>query len=452
MVSEIGQNKGLVKTYWSDVRDRVIKVEPIFGKLVDELAPDHTFPIYLAYYPYGALTGDTKSPFMPNAEGGVYRLSDADAPKDVMKHLGYGKDSFPLGMVLEKEMEYFIDLKENEITIPWLILSAGMFFPFSRVLTKRNSRTYAPNGILSTMSGARSAFMLPNIGCVTNHARLQRDFNIKLPPPKSSYGHFELFKQLTKSSSLNCDWRSCIIYFSEKWVTKLHTDKAWLSLKMYLYELAWNRFDYLTNHIYYDIAFSSIQNRRNLKPNPYLADTAAHLFATALGAAPGYAPACNDDSLPLELLQNVFVSSYGLKKYHPTIMQPMHFILEKNMAPVYYSIQNPSTYVSSPKSREISNILFELRELEHIMSIFIDELSKDNAMCSDTIINKIAKTINFLYFHNKTDRHHVIKPSSYIIKLDKRFNYINPKYKVKDAEFASDATFLRGCIKVSMKD
>src|SRR5690606_14338188 len=121
--------------------------------------------------------------------------------------------------------------------------------------------------------------------------------------------------------------------------------------------------------------------------------------------------------------------SYGLRKYHPTIMQPSHFNLEVDKHPTYYSLQNPSTLIFSPKSRKISSTLFELRELEHIMRIFIDELSKDNELCTDTIINVIAKTVEFTYFHNKSDRHKIIKSSIDIPKSDRRFNLTNFKSK-----------------------
>lgn len=450
MVTEIDEGKGLIKTCWADVRKRVAKVEPKFAKIVDELSPDKSFPIYLAYYPYGALKGDTESTFFPKAEGGYYRLSDPEAPKDVVRSLGYSKGSSPMGMVLEKNLEYFIDLKNENISIPWLIFSPGSFFPFATILSKKTNRTYAPNGVLTVTSGTRSSFMLPNIGCATNHSNLQRDFNVQNPPPKSLYEHWHIFREIINSTIGNCNWRSCVIYFSEKWIEKLHNDKAWLYLKHYLHELAWNAFEYRRNDIYYNIAFSVIQKKRNLKPNPYLVDTARHLFTTALGAAPGYAPACNDDALPYELLQKVFIESYGLKKYFPTIMQPIHFNFELDKLPVYYSLQNPSTFVFSPRSRKLSSTIFEMRELEHIMKIFISELSNDDGMCSDTIINKIAKCVEFNYFHNKNDRHRIVRLSADINKLDERF-IVNSKHKTEISKFATDAPFVRGCISISVK-
>ena len=173
---------------------------------------------------------------------------------------------------------------------------------------------------------------------------------------------------------------------------------------------------------------------------------------TALGAVPGYIPAVNDNLLPASLLQKIFIESYGLKKYHPDIMQPSHFTLEKDKYPIYYSLQNPSTLIFSPKSRKISSTIFELRELEHIMRIFISELSKDNALCSDTIINTIAKTVDFDYYHNKADRHRVIRSSSEIAKADKRFNITDSRNKSPTTHFASDSPFVRGCISIKSKN
>lgn len=450
MITEIDEGKGLIKTYWSKVRNRIAKVEPVFANIVDELDPDKNFPLYLAYYPYGVIEGDTKSPILPKLDSGFYRLDDVSAPKDVIKHLGYGKNSAPLGMLLDKCFEVFIDLKDENITIPWMIYTPGSIFPFSRILSKKK-RVYAPNGVLTSSSGARSVFMLPNIGCSTNHINLQRDFNIQNSPPKSLYEHWFIFKKIANSHVVNCNWRSCIIFFSEQWIKKLHNDPGWYKLKLYLHELAWHSFEYERSRIYYDFVFSVIQKKRNLKPNPYLVDTAKHLFMTALGAVPGYTPTHNDDLLPMDLLQKTFVESYGLKKYYPTIMQPWHFELEKDNDPIYYSLQNPTTLIFSPKSRKISSTLFELRELEHIMRIFIDALSNEDELCADTIINTIAKTVEFSYFHNKSDRHKIIKTSSEISKTDKRFSLIDSKYKIPNATFASDSPFVRGCVRIKVK-
>lgn len=451
MVVEINEGKGLVKVYWEDVRNHVSKIEPKFASIVNELNPDKTFPLYLAYYPYGAIKGDTLSTLFPNTKGGYYRLSDSDVPKDVMKHLGYSKNSAPFAMLLEKNLELFVDLKDQGITIPRILYSPGSFFPFARILSIKSDRTYAPNGVLTMTSGARSLFMLPSIGCTTNHANLQRDFNVQNSPAKSLYEQWNIFKEILNADIVNCDWRSCLLYFSQNWLDKIHSDKAWMTLKLYLHEQAWQYYEYQRSHFYYDVSFSIIQKKRNLKPNPYLADTARHLITTALGAAPGYIPACNNDALPNDILQNIFINSYGLKKYLPTILQPAHFNFEKDKFPIYYSLQHPSTHMFSPKSRKVASTLSEMRELERITRIFIQELAKDDSMCSDTVICKVAKNVEFNYYHSKLDLHRIIKPSAEIANFDRRFHASN-KIKNIGAKFACDAPFVRGCISIKTKN
>ena len=443
--------QGVVKVYWEDIREHIGKIDPIFVTLVDDISPDHTFPAYLVYFPYAALIGDEQGPIMPKQEGGAYRLSDADAPKDVVKHLGYGNDGSPFGMVLDKNIELFIDLKEDGIIIPWVIYSPGAFFSYARNLSQKNDRIYAPNGVLSAISGARSVFMLPNIGSAVNHSRLQRDFNIQSVPAKSMYEHWQIFKEIFNSKETIEEWCSCVLYFSEKWMDKLHADKAWFALKVYLHDLAWEEFQYERNRFYYEIAFSVIQKKKNLKSNPYLIDTARQLFAIALGAAPGYAPVINDQLLPLETMQSAFAHIYSLKKYLPTIMGPSHFNFETDAYPIYYSLQHPSTHSFSPSTRKDSSTLLEMRELARIMQAFVEILAKGSSMCFGTIINTIAHDMEFKYYHNEVDKHLVINPSKEIIKYDNRFSYITNKNNVTTESVATDAQFLRGCIAMKKK-
>ncbi len=450
MMTEIDEGKGLVKTSWANVRKRVAKVNPPLAALVDKINPDKGYPLYLAYYPYGSITGDTETPFLPKMDGTDYRLSDPNAPKDVVNDLGYGLGSCPFGMLLEKNLEYFADLKNEYGTIPWAIISPGTFFPLTRIFCRKEDPFYTPNKALTTTAGARSIFMLPNIGCATNHANLKRDYNIHSTAPKMPYDQWHTFKEIVSAPISNCNWRSCILYFSKKWVDKILNDKTWISIKTYLLETAWRRFEYDRNRIYYDIAFSLIQKKRCLKPNPYLADTARHLFAVILSAAPGYVPATNDDLFPLDILTKAYVESYGLQ-YTPTVMQPSYFTFENSNLPIYYSLQTPSTYIFSPKARKTSSTLSEMRELEHIMKIFVNELSKGETMCADAIITEAAKAIELKYYHSEFDKHKVLFPSKELPYFDERFNYTVPQYKKEPAKFSSDGRFVRGCISIRRK-
>ncbi|WP_367606746.1 hypothetical protein [Legionella sp. W05-934-2] len=448
MVTSVDERNGLVKCTWSDIRHRFEKVEPTFTKIVDQLSPNQSYPLYIAYYPYGDTDADTQSSLFPRMDGGYFRITDPEAPEDVLHHLGYSANHTPLGMVLEKEIECFIDLNNENITIPWLILKPGDFFPLSTILNKTQSRSYTPNGLLSSTAGVRSTFMLPNIGSALNHTNLQKDFNIKRRPPKTLYEHWQIFREVANSKEIQTDWRCCVVYFSESWVNSLHNDVQWKDLKQYLSELAWQRYEFDRNRIYYDTTFSIIQRKRNLKPNPYLVDTAKHLFATVLGATPGYVPAIDNSALPVQTLQQIFVESYGLKKYWPTIMQPKHFNFETDSFPIYYSLQYPSTHVFSPRSRTVASTINNMQELEHIIDIFVNESLKEDSLSTDTVFGQIAKCIDLKYFHNIEDSYNFIRDSQELLNFDERFhNTLFPAYA--GAIFASDSSFLRGCVSMS---
>lgn len=446
MIQHSDDRRGMVKVYWENIRDRIIKIEPTFTKIVDELNPGKSYPLFLAYYPYGTIKGDTQSTLFPNKDGSFYRITDPTAPTDIIKHLGYSKNNAPLAMLLDKNMELFVDMPKENITIPRMLYTPGSLFPFSRILSRKSERTYAPNGVLTMTSGARSVFMLPNIGCATNHSNLQKDFNVQNPAAKSLYEHWTIFKEIAEA--IKCDWNSSLVYFSQIWLDMIHTDRAWMKLKLYLHELAWEHYEFQRSHFYYDLSLSIIQKKRNLKPNPYLVDTAKHLITTAIGAAPGYIPAFNDDALPRQMIQHVFTDSYGLKKYLPTILQPSHYQFENAQYPIYYSLQHPSTHAFSPKSTNTASTLSEMRELERITRIFIEELSRKDSTCADTIIGSISKHVEFKYYHNKIDPHRIVKPSLEIFKNDERFH---EEHLSSKSSFASDAPFLRGCISIQSK-
>lgn len=443
------EKKGLVKTDWASIRDRIYAVNPSLVQIIDSLNPDKSFPLYLAYYPYGDVIGDTETVFLPKIEGGSYRLTDASPT--IEKDLGYGAASSPLGIVLEKQFEQYIDLPEKKITIPCSLYQPGSFVSFRRILSRKDRPPYTPNNVLSAMSGARSIFALPSVGCAVNYASMQRDFNLKNPVPKSLYEHFIVFKEIVDSNIIDSNWRSCLVYFSEKWVQKIHNDQSWLKLKLYLYEFAWQRFEYEMNRVHYDFIFSLIQSKRNLKPNPYLVDTARHLFAIAMGGAPAYAPCESDDVLPKELFQKILINSYGLKKYLPTIMCPKQFDLFRDHHPVYYSLQNPSTTVFSPRSRKNTSTLSELRELAHLIDIFMQELASECEKGLDSILYQFTNHASFRYFHNEEDLHRTIYPSTEITHFDNRF-YSDPiNNLLPTAKFAADGTFVRGCISINPK-
>jgi len=155
---------GIKKVQWNDVRDAIYSKNPEFTKIVDRVKPDQNFPLYLVSFPYGALIGDDISQFIPNDDGTYYRLNSPDAPKDIIENLGYGKESSPLGLILDKSIEFFVDAQDRSVTIPKKVIKAGDFFNFSRILSLAKtspSKPFAPNGLLKATAGARTTFSHP---------------------------------------------------------------------------------------------------------------------------------------------------------------------------------------------------------------------------------------------------------------------------------------------------
>ena len=443
MFTDIDEGHGLVKTTWDHVRKRASKVDATLTKIIDSLNPKN-LPLYLAYYPYGKTIADATSPFIPSIDGNFFRLSDPSIHPDIQKNLGYGKFDLPLGLALEKNFELFIDLKEQNLTIPHTFYKPGSIFSFLSNMNKRTEVNYSTNSVYTLTAGARSTFMLPNIECATHHANLQRDFNIKIPVAKSLYQHGEVFREIANSPLVNCDWRACILFFSEGWLKKLHEDKSWAPLKLYLHEKAWKHFQHDISSGHYDFIYSIIQKKGNLRQNPYMVDTARHLLSIAMGGAIGYIPATDETSLPLNVLQKIFTESYHLLKYIPTIIQPAYYNYYESTLPVYYSLLYPSTKVFSPNARKVSSTLFSLRELSEILRIFCFYLAENNGLCDNQLLNVIAKTASFKYFHNEKDQHNIIMPSSEMPKYDYRL--ADEGVCSNAAKFASDARFVRGCI------
>ncbi|ODN43205.1 hypothetical protein [Piscirickettsia litoralis] len=448
MLTEQDEGRGLVKTYWQDVRERVAKVEPTFAKLVDELDPGKEFPLFLAYYPYGSIIGQQEF-FFPRVQGPNYSIFSDNTPQDIVKHLGYGIGSAPFGIILGKTIEAFIDFRDKKLTTPYKIFTPGTFAPFARILSTKNKnpRVYSPNGVLAWSAGARSTFMLPKISSVDCHRNLQKDFNISASAPRGLYDHWEIFGAIANSSVTNSDWRCCMLFFSESWIKHIINSTAWFKIKNHLYETAWGYSEYQRNSFYFSTIFSMIQEDNNLKPNPYLVDTIKHLFTSMLGVSASYSRTTSDSLLPYQDIQKAFIESYGLKKYQPCIIQPNHFNFERDTHSVYYSLQYPSTYTFSPKSRTSSTTILEIRELKYLMDIFIDKFKQEDSIVSDTIMHQLTQNVEINYFHNKKDSLGIIQHSSNIKALDK--NFYSPYND--EMQFPSDAPFLRGCISINRK-
>ncbi|WP_419421631.1 hypothetical protein ACNVED_16785 (plasmid) [Legionella sp. D16C41] len=443
MYTSIDEKEGLVRTNWKHVRDKFNQADPHLTKLIDKVCPNDELIVYLAYFPYGMLKGDTQSSYLPLIDNQVCKLNDPKIDKKILKELGYGMNSSPLGMILDKSLEYFIEFDEQ--IFPYQIDNPGTIFNKGILLKKKSIRNYSPNGVLKATAGARTAFMLSSINSHNGINKLSKITECELTTPRKLTDHFQLFKAINQY--FNNTWKACLAYFSEKWIQNILNDPAWIEIKNYILEGKENNDSFNANSPYYEIFYSKAQKDRNIRTSsPYLTNTAIHLIKIALGEHPGYIPATTEDLLPLNLIQSNISNAFQLKKI-PTVMVPHSLIYEKDKHPVYYSMQFPTSPHFLTKKNEKVTANQEIDYLDNILHKFIDEMTKKDSLLSGTVFSELSSNVKFNYFHNYPPKESkLIKNSRSLLKLDPRFSFCSYESTYDDCSF--EGQFLRGCIQV----
>lgn len=432
---------------WKDIRERISHIAPRLVGLIDALNPDDSFHLYLATYSFGQLIGDEKHLYYPIDEHGKLGTI-TDLSEQIKTDLAYAGNSIPMGMVLENSTELFID--DFGLCLPVKLLLPGTFFGLLRELEKQGS--FHPSGLLKMSSGARSLFVVPSIADAVRYANLQRDYRIKTKSPNNLQDQHALFTELYNraSSSGENTWSSTLLYFSRKWVEKMQNDNVWKELKLYLLEDEWRNNHFHINQSFFELIFSLTQAKKNLKPNPYLADTTRYLLSVAVGSSPAFVAASNESAAPIKLFQQILLDSYGLK-HSPLFMHPgyMKVLSDSSQQNVYYSLNYPITLSFSPKSRKVGRVITDLRELKHITTKFFDDLKGEGSMCKNTLAYKMINAVDIDYFHSKPDTHDEVLLSAALPEHDKWLckNFVNNEAM----PFADNGAFFRACVKVSKK-
>ncbi|WP_040916823.1 hypothetical protein [Legionella tunisiensis] len=92
-----------MKVGWTDIKHEIKEANPEFYSLINKINPPDTYPLFVATFPYGVLIGDDRSQFLP-INNQLIRINESILPKDIERHLGYGKMGSPMGMVLRKTL------------------------------------------------------------------------------------------------------------------------------------------------------------------------------------------------------------------------------------------------------------------------------------------------------------------------------------------------------------
>lgn len=432
--------KWLEELTWKELASRVRKVKPELAAHIDEISPSEEYSFYVARYPYGELIVDKGVFQLMNEDGQLVPLNHSSIPNKIKHDLSYNK-MIPTGLISQNSIETFFIAKDH--TVPASLYGMGDLVALWHVLEGEN--TYQVGPVWNISSGARTIYMLPKITDKNSYQALKKKYHLNLPIPRTLNDHWQIFSDLANHSSFKEKWYSEVIFFSRKWFSNI-TDKKFAPLFRYLLEDVWHSSLFRRNQFVLDFAFSLAQENRNLKPNPYLADTASSLIAIGDGTVPGLATAIDNLSAPISGLQRIFIEDYGLKKYAPVIVHLHHFSTHVNR-PVYYSLDTPTTTIFSPRSSRLSSKMVDMRELKHLTEILLSEILKGSLCVEETPLFDIARNIRYKFYHSEKDQLNEISNIIDLAQIDNSFN--RTLINAKEYSFPEFSPFFRGCVSIS---
>jgi hypothetical protein len=433
------------KVTWQDVRKQVKSVNPNLFKILDEL--DAPYPLYKAIYPFGHESVKKGKLHLPNKENKIVPLSDSSIDPSIQSDLEYNIGTNPATLVLSNMIEIFCVMEKH--TIPSIFVTPGKLISLGPILEKNTHYNYQPAFLWYISSGARSLFMLPKISVTDKLEKIRVALKLDIKTPRSLLDHGQLFQTLANSTEFGETWTCELLYFSKSWFEHFKLAE-WRAFYDYLFHEAWDRTGYWRNEFVWDLIFSFIQERNNLKPNPYIADTVRHLLSMGVGAYPGFAPTIDNSAGPISRLQEIFCDIYQLDRYQPIIMQPAYFSVLEPCRPIYYSLEYPTTLNFSPKSRKRVTKMINLVELHYVLNKYLVEISSNSLNTHGSVLGSLSKKTCYDFYHSEARNESGIHPSREIPSGDPTFAQSVKKYP--DREFPENSPFLRGCIRLSHKE
>lgn len=416
---------------WDEVREEVRSINPDLFESIEQLSPSNRFALYKVRYRFGDLISERGTFKIPDENGKLLPISESALSAQQKNNLSYS--SIPLFLILKNACEVFVTPSER--AIPMIFAKAGRLvglFETFDFMTRTRCKPF-----WDITAGARSIFMLPQITEKQGINRLMRTYklphNIQL---KQLSDHWEIFKKILsyeKESSWYCE----ILVFSKQWF-EFEGDQAWSSFYRYIFKQGWQSIQYTLNQVETGFIWQALIDaveKRNLKPRHYIADTVRHLFAMAVNRYPGFAPIDDEQDMgPIKELQNIFIETYGLKQYFPTMMGP-HMLSYDPKKIIYYSLSLPTLIEGTvPHLKKSNRVITDLREIKLLIETFKERSEFLNQ-------NEKLRDIEFDFFHSEKDINEEMQQSGSIIKDDDRFIYENSK-------FCQYSPFWCGCIRM----
>lgn len=408
---------------WDKVQAGIARVnKPLFELLKRVDGIDNMY-FHVLEYPYGQIIADEHYFYLPD-----------DGGKTAM---------VPFSMVLEKNLEMFIEFKGKSST--YKVYGEGELLGVS--ISSTNLIQHQPSDILQISSGARNVFLLCPIADARPHSNLEKYFKTKLPKPENLDLHYFTFKELCKAS--RCEWRAKLLIFPMELVRQIKENKL-PNISNLIKEYDSNQTEYYANTPFYNYLKTYIKaNNDKISQNIFVNDVLTQLVDIGVGQIPGYGLAVNDNLIPTGFINEIYRDVYK-SKYTPILMIPSHFNQENNY-PVFYSILKeemafrPSSFSNKPQRCEL---------IYNTYHQYAEEIKKLGMFKNTHFYESITRLDLTLFNEKKAQAPSNIfkKPKDSIFEYDSRFIDISEKLGYSTATFPSKTTFLIGCFGIKFNE
>jgi len=430
---------------WQEARTAIQKSDSVLAEIIDDIDPDSEYTLLKANYPFGTTILRNGLIYLPDKNNQTAPITNCGLTPSLSNAINYSH--VPLGVIVKNAIEIFYDIQNN---IQSKIFSIASFDSGFHMGIWEHLGCGTPYTITS---GARSLYMIPKISISTSHKKLKMHYGIKQPPPKNLYSQWKIFNEIYKSLEFAQPWTSELIFFTKKWADKLASNNPkWSNLKNFILRQGWNHSGYGRKKVGFAFMLQALSHtfeNQGIKPDPYLTDTLQHLMLIASGELPGSTPYKGDNRAgPLDEIQKVYVDTYGLKTYVPTIMQPQHLKADLS-SPVYYSLQTPTLLNSSRKMKTKNSNVDDIRDLKEMITL-LQSISFENNLEIDGInIKQLINSTHFEFFHCPTCAYgSEIRPATEMPVSDADLLYSSTS---DNKRFADNGSFVRGCVRISKR-
>lgn len=418
---------------WPDVAKEVFAVNPALAEVINDLDPPNNWKIVKVRYAFGddiLRKGELLVPDNDNKLVGIY---DPEFSPELKELLNY--NSMPVGITLTATMELFAD--HHDKVIPFSFMLPGKVFALWTALDDETSPFHAR--VWNMVAGCRSIFSLPKITDSVALKKLSKAFGVNFKIPRTLWEQWFLLKNLAAFEPN--PWQLETIYFSHIWLEEGVKQKK---LRNFLLNSAWKSTSFLRNDIFFKIIYSYAQAEKNIKIDPYFADTIKHLYCLGCGSYPGFILADSNISAPVDFLQNVFNTTYGLE-YSPTLMH-LDYLRPDSQKNVFYSLQLPTLLEFSPKAKENATNIEALYYIQAAMKRLQNYVLSERQDMRGQQLYNWAERIHYDYYHSHPSQEHSIQS---ITNLFTEELILQKEISSFEKPFSETNIFMRGLIKLS---